>query len=164
MTKNLKAECLRRAAASFKNFLCENRRALTAAFCFTLVCYGFMLTHYTLTIDEETWICNTDPALIQKIWMLQGRFGLYLFDAVFTPLGRYVPFLWDFLGIVFWFAGGVVFCFCLTRYVSAVSRLSVGVFAAMFTTVPRLWESCSPIPCSAYSRGWPCCWCRLRPR
>jgi hypothetical protein len=136
MTKNLKAECLRRAAASFKNFLCENRRALTAAFCFTLVCYGFMLTHYTLTIDEETWICNTDPALIQKIWMLQGRFGLYLFDAVFTPLGRYVPFLWDFLGIVFWFAGGVVFCFCLTRYVSAVSRLSVGVFAAMFTTVP----------------------------
>ena len=90
-----------KAVSALKSFLYENRWGLILSFCFTLICYGFMLTHYTLTIDEETWICNSDPALIQKIWMLQGRFGLYLFDAVFTPLGRYVPFAWDFFGILF---------------------------------------------------------------
>lgn len=125
-----------RTLASLKRFLYENRWGLVLAFCFTLICYGFMLTHYTLTIDEETWICNSDPALIEKLWLKQGRFGLYLFDAVFTPLGRYVPFVWDFLGIVFWFAGGVVFSFCLSGLAHGAGRWATGMFTAMFTTVP----------------------------
>lgn len=125
-----------KAFSALKRFLYENRWGLILSFCFTLICYGFMLTHYTLTIDEETWICNSDPALIQKIWMLQGRFGLYLFDAVFTPLGRYVPFAWDFFGILFWFLGGVVLCFALSCFAPGASRVSAGMFMAVFTTVP----------------------------
>lgn len=125
-----------KAVSALKSFLYENRWGLILSFCFTLICYGFMLTHYTLTIDEETWICNSDPALIQKIWMLQGRFGLYLFDAVFTPLGRYVPFAWDFFGILFWFSGGVVLCFGLSRFAPGASRAAAGMFMAVFTTVP----------------------------
>ena len=42
--------------------------------CLALAAFGFMLTHYSLTIDEETWIHNTSGSIG---WLSQGRFGIY---------------------------------------------------------------------------------------
>ncbi len=119
-----------------RRFLIQNKGAIIAAFVFAVVCYGFMLTHFTIGIDEETWIMNTDPELIKNVWVQQGRFGLFLFDSVVTPMGGYIPFFSDFFGVVLWTAAGVLFAFCVTLFWGEFSRFSVFVFCAMFPSVP----------------------------
>ena len=37
-----------------KGFLVKYKRAFLFSLVFSLVCFGFMLTHFTITIDEET--------------------------------------------------------------------------------------------------------------
>ena len=92
-------------------FLKKYKSSILIAMLFVLLCYGFMLTHYTLQIDEETWIKNSDPQLIKTIWISQGRFGLYIFDRIFSPLGRYIPILWDILAVIIYFFSGFIFYF-----------------------------------------------------
>lgn len=120
----------------FCGFLKQNRYAVIAAFVFAYVCYGFMLTHYTLGIDEETWLMNADPELIKNVWIQQGRFGLYLFDSVVTPMGNYIPFFSDFMGVTLWTAAGVLLAYCITIFFKEPSRFSVFVFCAMFSSIP----------------------------
>ena len=93
-----------------KGFLVKYKRAFLFSLVFSLVCFGFMLTHFTITIDEETWILANQPSLL---WLLQGRFSVWLFDLVFTREGNFAPFLWDFLSVVCWHFSGVVFAYAL---------------------------------------------------
>ena len=65
-----------------------------------------MLTNFSLTIDEETWILSSGNL---KTWLWQGRYTLYLLAVLFNDGGSFAPFLWDFLGIILWFLSGMVF-------------------------------------------------------
>ena len=121
---------------NFKQFCRANRTAILAAALFAVLCFGFMLTHYTLTIDEETWIQNTDPNLIQNIWMLQGRFGLYFFDRIFVPLGTYVPIVWDLVAVLLWTASGTLLAFAVAQVYDNVCPFQVFVFIGMFVSIP----------------------------
>ena len=69
-----------------------------------------MLTHFTITIDEESWILS---ARNETMWLYQGRFIIWLFDLIFTEGGNYAPFLWDISGILFWNLSGIIFAYCL---------------------------------------------------
>ncbi len=122
------------ACRDFGGYLKRNK-AILLSFVFAFACYGFMLTHYSLKIDEETWIKNTDPSLI-NLWLKQGRFGLYVFDLIFTPLGRYIPLLWDALAIILWTFAGILFSFCISIFSQRFSRFSVFAFCAVFASVP----------------------------
>lgn len=119
----------------FQKFYRDNKLYLIAAFLFSLLCFGFMITHYSLTIDEETWINNTNPSGI-TLWLTQSRFGVYLFDRFFTPLGRYVPFLWDGLAVLFWTFAGTVFSFCVTMVSHTYRPFSIFALTAMFSSIP----------------------------
>ena len=79
-----------------REFIEKNRKGIILSFLFSLVCFGFMLTHFTITIDEESWILSSQDV---NMWLYQGRFVIWLFDLLFTDGGNYVPFLWDFAGV-----------------------------------------------------------------
>ena len=115
-------------------FLKKYKWALIFAFLSVMVCYGFMLTNYSLTIDEETWIRSTNTN--SAFWLMQGRFGIYLFNRLVMPSGGYIPFLWDFLGVAFWFCAGVLFAFGFSFFYQKAGRFAVFAFCAMFPSIP----------------------------
>lgn len=94
-----------------KEYVKEYKYCFLLVLVFTFVCYGFMLTHFALSIDEETWIMggNIDG------WLRQSRYSLWLYDLLFTKNGNYVPFLYDFLGIIFWNFSGIGLSYTLLK-------------------------------------------------
>ena len=94
-------------SSHLKNKYCSHIGfAYIAAFIICIACFGFMLTNFSLTIDEETWILSSGNL---KTWLWQGRYTLYLLAVLFNDGGSFAPFLWDFLGIILWFLSGMVF-------------------------------------------------------
>lgn len=110
------------------------RWPLLASLCVSLLAFGFMLTHYTLVIDEETWLLASQPQ--DEYWLAQGRFGIWLLNWLLTPTGRQVPFLWDFLAVVGLNLAGWLFAYSLTLCVRVRSGFSVFAFCAFFATLP----------------------------
>lgn len=62
-------------------FVKKYKTSIFLSVLFSLLCFGFMLTHFTITIDEESWILS---ARDETMWLYQGRFIIWLFDLIFT--------------------------------------------------------------------------------
>ena len=75
-----------------KEYCKKYQKAILLALLFSLVCFGFMLTNFTVTIDEETWLLGNEES---ALWLLQGRISIWLFNLLFTqaafPARRRVP-------------------------------------------------------------------------
>lgn len=95
-----------------KDFCIKYKKAFIGAFLVSLLSFGYMLTHFTITIDEETWLLAEGKS---NLWLYQGRFAIWLFNLFFTDSGRWVPFLWDFLAVMTWNAAGVLFAYGLFK-------------------------------------------------
>lgn len=114
-------------------YIKKNRTIFISAFLLSLVCFGFMLTHHTITIDEETWILADGPSLL---WLLQGRFSTQIFNWIFTVDGNYAPFLWDFLSILLWNFSGIIFAYSLLGKESGAHRIPLFFFCGYYSTLP----------------------------
>ena len=114
-------------------YMNKNRKVFAGAFLFSLVCFGFMLTHHTITIDEETWILADGSSLL---WLLQGRFSTQIFNWLFTQNGNYAPFLWDFLSIVLWNLSGIIYAYSLLGKDSGDKRLPLFFFCSYYSSLP----------------------------
>ncbi|MDD3224645.1 MAG: hypothetical protein PHX70_08075 [Clostridium sp.] len=120
---------------NFKKFVMKYKIPIICSFMFSLICFGFMLTNYSLTIDEETWI-NSNSSKNTLLWLMQGRFGIFIIDKILSPTGNFVPFLWDFLSVVIWNFSGVCFLFCVSLFYSKFNKFSAFAFCTYFSSVP----------------------------
>lgn len=120
---------------NLKKFILKYKTPVICSIIFTLICFGFMLTNHSLTIDEETWITSNSTSNIH-LWLMQGRFGIFLLDKIFAPTGNYIPFLWDFLAVVLWNFSGICFIFCISMYYPKFNKFSVFVFCSYFSSLP----------------------------
>lgn len=91
-----------------KEFFKKNKKIFLLSFLYMCFCFGFMLTHYMVNIDEETWILRDSDSLQ---WLLQDRYGIYIYNLLFTKYGRFVPFFSDVAGILFWNISGILFAY-----------------------------------------------------
>lgn len=91
-----------------RQFYEKNKKAFYIALGYTVLCFGFMLTHYAPNIDEETWLLNESDSIM---WLLQNRYMVYLYDLVFTEHGRFVPFFTGVTAIVLWNLSGFLFAY-----------------------------------------------------
>ncbi|MDD2980159.1 MAG: glucosyltransferase domain-containing protein [Hespellia sp.] len=91
-------------------YILKNKREYGFALLFSLICFGFMLTNHTISIDEETWVLSNS---VNFGWISQGRFGIFLLNLLFSNHSQYTPFLWDCLAIAFWNFSGIVFFYSL---------------------------------------------------
>lgn len=89
-------------------FITKYKKTLLLSTIFAYICFGFMLTHFSISIDEDTWIL---PEQLSNMWFLQGRFTVWLFDLLFTINGNFTPFLWDFLAVSAWHISGILFAY-----------------------------------------------------
>lgn len=112
-------------------FIKKYKISIVSAILFSFVCFGFMLTHFDLSIDEETWIMG--GPLVG--WLRQSRYALWLYDVLFTDNGNYVPFLYDLVGILLWNISGVMICeWWNSKYDS--HPLLIFLMLAYFDSVP----------------------------
>ena len=93
-----------------KEYCKKYQKAILLALLFSLVCFGFMLTNFTVTLDEETWLLGNEES---ALWLLQGRISIWLFNLLFTQGGNYAPFLWDFCAVILWSISGIIFAYAL---------------------------------------------------
>jgi hypothetical protein len=135
MLLSLKSKNISEQIDNFKNFIVKYKVPIICSFIFTLICFGFMLTNHSLTIDEETWI-NSNDVSNASLWLMQGRFGIYLIDKFLVPTGTYIPFLWDFLSVLIWNFSGVCFLFCISMFYPKFNKFSSFVFCAYFSSLP----------------------------
>lgn len=91
-----------------REFIEKNKRIFFLTLIFSFFCFGFMLTHYMVSIDEETWLLQDSKSLQ---WLLQDRYGIYIYNLLFTKYGRFVPFFSDVAGIVLWNISGFLFAY-----------------------------------------------------
>ncbi|MFR9058256.1 glucosyltransferase domain-containing protein [Eubacterium callanderi] len=117
----------------FKQFLFKNKKPFIFAYIFTLICFGYMFFNNTISIDEETWLLNTQ---IINGWLEQGRFGIYLFNLIFTENSTQIPFLWDFLAVSTWFCSAILFLFIFKKEKENISSFSSFIFIAYFSSLP----------------------------
>lgn len=115
-----------------KTFICKHKKSIVAAIAFSFLCFGFMLTHFSLTIDEESWILASKNL---TMWLYQGRYSIWLLELLFTHGGDYAPFLWDFLGILFWNFSGVIFSYVLFEKKEVDEKL-LFVMLAYYGSIP----------------------------
>lgn len=113
-------------------FVEKNKKSIILSFLFSLVCFGFMLTHFTVTIDEESWILSSQDV---NMWLYQGRFVIWLFDLLFTDGGNYAPFLWDFAGVFLWNLSGVIFA-CALLGKTEVKQWQLFIFLSYYSSLP----------------------------
>lgn len=112
----------------------EHKQEILLALMASLVAYGVMLTCPTIGIDEEKSILAGEG---YGPWIAQGRFGIQMFNELFTVNGRYVPFLWDFLAVCVWFFSGVVSAFTLLEEDGEkTGRFELFIFLTYYTTLP----------------------------
>ncbi len=114
-----------------KEFFLKYKKSFVCALLFSFVCFGFMLTHFDLSIDEETWILGGNI----NGWLMQSRYSLWLYDVFFTNNGNYVPFLYDFLGIVLWNIAGMILLYCYLKD-KEVNNIVVFMMLSYFDSVP----------------------------
>lgn len=115
-----------------REFWGKYRKSIFLSLLFSLVCFGFMLTHFTITIDEESWILAAQDV---DMWLYQGRFIIWIFDLLFTDGGDYAPFLWDLAGVLLWNLSGVIFVYCLLGK-AEMKRWQLFVFLSYYSSLP----------------------------
>lgn len=115
-----------------KEYCKKYQKAILLALLFSLVCFGFMLTNFTVTIDEETWLLGNEES---ALWLLQGRISIWLFNLLFTQGGNYAPFLWDFCAVILWSISGIIFAYALLGGRNE-NQSHMFIFLAYYSSLP----------------------------
>lgn len=92
---------------NFKRFVVVNRFGLSGLTFISIVGYGFFVTNFTLSIDEELFWMIKDGAP----WVGYGRFGNYFLDRYLTIDSSVVPYFTDFFSVVFLLFSAVIFLY-----------------------------------------------------
>ena len=114
-----------------KEFFNENRKIFLAAGLFSLFCFCYMLVTPGISIDEETWVQIEKPF---AMWLVQGRWGIDIFNFLSMDQGRYAPVMWDLLAILTWNGAGILFS--CTLFGEKVRKLPLFFFQAYLCSLP----------------------------
>lgn len=113
-----------------KYYIEKNKKILFYSIVFSCICFGFMLTHHMVLIDEE-FHYNTQSR--PELFLAAQRFTNYLLGKVYAN-GRIIPFFTDFSSIVLWNISGFIFGLCFFK--ENHSPLLRFIALSYFSTVP----------------------------
>lgn len=116
---------------SLWDYIKKNRSVFIAAGLFSALCFAYMLVTPGISIDEETWIQIEKPF---AMWLVQGRWGIDLFNLLSMDKWRYAPVLWDILAIALWNLGGVLFSYAL--FEDRVKKVPLFFFQSYLCSLP----------------------------
>lgn len=114
-----------------KRYIIERKDVFIAAVFFSFLCFSYMLVNPGISIDEETWIQIEKPF---AMWLVQGRWGIDLFNLISGNQWRYAPVLWDILAILIWNGAGLLFSYSL--FGKDAKKLPLFFYQAYFCSLP----------------------------
>jgi hypothetical protein len=79
------------------------RWILIIAACLTLLTYGFAITGFSISIDEEQYLLQQPPS----VWIEQGRWAVWIVETILAGI-RPLPFLDMTLAVLLLFCAGVL--------------------------------------------------------
>lgn len=118
----------------FKKFLVASKFGLSGLIFIAISGYGFFVTNFTLSIDEELFWMIKDGAP----WVSYGRFGNYFLDKYLTIDSSVIPYFTDFFAVVFLLISATIFLYLWTRERNEI-KLSTTHFViagGLFLTFP----------------------------
>lgn len=114
-----------------KEYIQENRKVFMAACLFSFLCFCYMLVTPGISIDEETWIQIEKPF---AKWLVQGRWGIDIFNFLSMDQWRYAPVMWDILAILTWNGAGILFGY--TLFGEKSKKIPLFFFQAYLCSLP----------------------------
>jgi hypothetical protein len=127
-------ESLQELKQNFKAFVGVNLYGLFGLMFSALSGYGFFVTNFTLSIDEELFWMIKDGAP----WVGYGRFGNYFLDKYLTIDSSVVPYFTDFFAVVLLLFSAIIFLFSWARERSELKLQTTQFIIAggLFLTFP----------------------------
>lgn len=118
----------------FSDFCRNIKREILILVGITLLGYGFFITNFTLSIDEELFWMIKDGSP----WVGYGRFGNYFLDKYLTFGSSVMPFVTDALAVVMLFVSALIFAFLFYREQDEKQKSNgkYTIFAGLFLTFP----------------------------
>ena len=104
--------------------------------------YGFLVTHYSVSIDDLDYDRYYYGELIA-----QGRLSATIFHRFFGITDNYI-WIDDFLGILFMCIGVMLLCIIFDQFVSTPNRIPQMIFSCIFVSYPLHSELFSYSGCS----------------
>ena len=119
--KILNLDCL-------KKYVSDNRKIIIFSFLIAIICYGYEIFNFSLSIDEE--LASFTNASDNRFLIEIGRWGTYLLNHLLFPysLLPYAPFLF---GVLFLAAASVIFVTSIDGSLGAKY-----IFSIVFITSP----------------------------
>ncbi len=120
-------------------FFKKHQIVLYAIFIIAILGYGFEITNFSLTIDEEMELARAfqEPFSNVQIWHIGNlRFVLGWLRSVFSINGSFVPYVTTLFGVFWLGASAFLWCVLLKKYFPKANSLAFIGFVAMYMTVP----------------------------
>lgn len=124
---------------SIAHFVKENKVVLFAIFIISIVGYGFEITNFSLTIDEESELARAfqQPFSNVEIWHIGNlRFVLGWLRSVFSINGVFIPYITTLMGVFWLGASALLWCVLVKKHYPGAGKVALVGFIAMYMTVP----------------------------
>lgn len=89
---------LKETLNDFCKFLSNNKVAVIVSILLICIAYGFEVTNFILSIDEESQIAYGPQP---EGWAYEGRFGIGIFKRLFMNFGMFPPYFANFIAVAF---------------------------------------------------------------
>lgn len=124
--------------SEMKNFFTNNKWILIVIVFFTMLCFNFEISNFTLSIDEEREIVQGSTTGTWKLenWIKEGRFGIYILKKFFTIDGVFTPGLASLVASILLAISAGIWCLNIHKTIKKVSRFSLVAFIGMYLSMP----------------------------
>ena len=117
---------------SLKNYVNNNLWIVFWIVLFAILSYGYEITNFTLSIDEEIWMFR-DLKTICRGWIGDGRWGISLLKLV-IPSSDVLPFWNSFVSILIMVVTDILLCKIYSDL--GIKKNAIFAFAILFISSP----------------------------
>lgn len=128
-------DLLKSEVQEITKFLSAHKIVFFAVIFITILAYGYEIANFTLSIDEELVIRNTDwnPPIA---WIKQGRPSIVLIKLLFNTVSV-IPFWNTFMAISVLFGATVAWFQVFSKYITQkIKGVAFFIFCSIFLTMP----------------------------
>lgn len=123
--------------SGIKYFLKTNKPVVFSILTLSILCFGYEICNFTLSIDEEFYIASPKRP---EVWLGDGRFGIFLFKKLFMAFNMFPPFFVTMVAVTFLFFSAVVWCYNFSTVFKKreISKFSLILFSVIYMSLPAV--------------------------
>ncbi|MFJ7736042.1 glucosyltransferase domain-containing protein [Lysinibacillus sp. NPDC097287] len=116
-------------------FFCEKKKIIWPTIFLLILCYGYEIVNFTLSIDEEKVNYRGND---YAPWFVQGRIGIGITKLLFLNTA-YIPYLTTLLAAVFMAISALIWVYIINKLsINRLSKISMVIFIGMYLALPSV--------------------------